>query len=265
VSARFAGKSVLVTGAGSGIGQATAILFASEGARVLAVDIANSVEQTAARHNALVAMRGDAGNESDVEAMIAAAVERHGGLDILVANAGVLGGMGGLLEQSASDWTETLRVNLVGPFLAVKHGAKAMLATGRSGAIVCTASVAGLRAGAGGPAYSASKAGVINLVQMAAQQLAGSGIRVNAVCPGLVETGMTRSLYTEARAKGRADRIGQLNPLRRGGEPQEIARAIAFLASDEASYVNGHALIVDGGLSSSHPFPRPRKLGETTF
>jgi NAD(P)-dependent dehydrogenase (short-subunit alcohol dehydrogenase family) len=130
------------------------------------------------------------------------------------------------------------------------------------GAIVCTASVAGLRSGAGGPAYSASKAGVINLVQVAAQQLSGSNVRVNAICPGLIETGMTQSIYAQARAAGKADRIGRLNPLRRGGVPDEIARAVLFLASDDASYINGHALVVDGGLSSSHPVTR-QESGKT--
>ncbi len=257
---RFTGKSVLVTGAASGIGQATARLFASEGAHVLAVDL-----DAPADEGPITGLAGDAGREADVAAMIAAAIARHGGLDIVCANAGISGGLAGLFDQSAADWEALLRVNLVGPFLAIKHGAQAMRAAGRPGAIVCTASVAGLRAGAGGPAYSASKAGVINLVQTAAQQLTGTGIRVNAVCPGLIETGMTRMIYDHARAKGREDMIGQLNPLRRGGEPEEIARAIAFLASDEASYVNGHALVVDGGLSTSHPFAKPRAAGETSF
>ena len=118
------------------------------------------------------------------------------------------------------------------------------------------ASVAGLRSGAGGAAYSASKAGVINLVQAAAQQLSGSGIRVNAICPGLIETGMTKPIYDMARDRGQESRIGELNPLGRGGEPHEIANAALFLASDESSYVNGVALVVDGGLSSSHPTTR---------
>jgi NAD(P)-dependent dehydrogenase (short-subunit alcohol dehydrogenase family) len=265
VSTRFADKSVLVTGAGSGIGRATALLFASEGARVLAVDLNDGVDETASGHGGIVAMRGDAGSEADVAAMIFAATAQHGGIDIIVANAGISGGLGGLFELGEADWAALLRVNLIGPFLAIKHGTQAMLAAARAGAIICTASVAGLRAGAGGPAYSASKAGVINLVQTAAQQLTGSGIRVNAVCPGLIETGMTRPLYELARSKGRENQLGQLNPLCRGGEAHEVASAIAFLASEEASYVNGHALIVDGGLSTSHPFARPRRLGETTF
>jgi len=144
---------------------------------------------------------------------------------------------------------------LIGPFLAIKHGAPHLKARG-GGSIICTASVAGLRAGAGGAAYSASKAGVINLVQSASQQLSGTGVRVNAICPGLIETGMTRPIYDLARERGKADRLGELNPLARGGEPDEIAKAALFLASDESSYVNGQALVVDGGLSTSHPTAR---------
>ena len=265
VTGRFSGKSVVVTGAGSGIGRATARLFAAEDARVLAVDVSDGVEETAEGHAGILALRRDAGSEADVAATIADAVGRHGAVDVVVANAGVSGGLGGLLEETEADWSSLLRVNLIGPFLAIKHGAKAMVATGRPGAIICTASVAGLRAGAGGPAYSASKAGVINLVQLAAQQLAGSGIRVNAVCPGLIETGMTQPLFDYVRAKGKGDQIGLLNPLQRSGEAGEIASVIAFLASEDASYVNGQAISVDGGLSSSHPFSRPPRLGRTNF
>lgn len=263
--ARFSGKVVAITGAASGIGAATARLFADEGARVVAFDASPALADMFAGEDAIIAMRGDAGREEDVQAMISAATGQFGGIDIVCANAGVSGGEAGLFEQSVQDWETVLRVNLIGPFLAVRYGAKAMLDSGRQGSIVCTASVAALRAGAGGPAYSASKAGVVNLVQIAAQQLAGSGIRVNAVCPGLIESGMTRDLYEKARAKGREGSIGKLNPLKRGGHPTEIAQAIAFLASDEASYVNGHALVVDAGLSTSHPFARPSALGETIF
>ncbi|MFP5407147.1 MAG: SDR family NAD(P)-dependent oxidoreductase, partial [Gammaproteobacteria bacterium] len=145
--------------------------------------------------------------------------------------------------------------NLIGPFLAIKHGGRHMVAQGH-GAIVCTASVAALRANAGGSPYSASKAGVVSLVQTAANSMWGTGVRINAVCPGLIETGMTKPIFEYARSRGNADKLGQLNPLQRYGLPHEIAAMAAFLASDEASYVNGQAIAVDGGLSSSLPFKR---------
>jgi NAD(P)-dependent dehydrogenase (short-subunit alcohol dehydrogenase family) len=201
----------------------------------------------------------DAGNEDDVRKLIDDVVGQHGGLDIFFANAGISGGFASLSEQTAADWVEILRVNLIGPFLGIKYAAPVIAERG-GGSIICTASVAGLRAGAGGAAYSASKAGVINLAQNAAMQLSGSGIRVNAICPGLIETGMTKPIYELARASGQEDRLGELNPLRRGGEPAEIAHAALFLASDESSYVNGAALVVDGGLSSSHPTARRFEL-----
>jgi NAD(P)-dependent dehydrogenase (short-subunit alcohol dehydrogenase family) len=128
-----------------------------------------------------------------------------------------------------------------------------------SGSIVATASVAGIRSNAGGSDYSASKAAVASLMQTCAYQLAGSGIRCNAICPGIVETGMTSPMYEMARQRGTDRKIGQLNPLKRGGVADEVARAVLFLASDDASYVNGQALPVCGGLSAGHPFV-PGKL-----
>jgi NAD(P)-dependent dehydrogenase (short-subunit alcohol dehydrogenase family) len=171
----------------------------------------------------------------------------------MFANAGISGGFASIFEQNSDDWAEILRVNLIGPFLAMKYAAPHMKAAG-GGSIIATASVAGLRSGAGGPAYSASKAGVVNLVKVAATQLAGANIRVNAICPGLIETGMTELIYDRARSKGQEEQLGRLNPLKRGGEPIEIAQTALFLASDESSYVNGQAIVVDGGLSASHPF-----------
>jgi NAD(P)-dependent dehydrogenase (short-subunit alcohol dehydrogenase family) len=241
--ARLEGKVAIITGAASGIGKASVELFRAEGATAIGADVSDGAD-----------VRCDAGNEDDVKQLIKQTAAKHGRLDIFFANAGVSGGWATISEQSAADWAEILRINLIGPFLAIKYAAPLMKEGG--GSIICTASVAGLRSGAGGAAYSASKAGVINLVQTAAQQLSGTGVRVNAICPGLIETGMTKGIYDMARDSGQAHRIGELNPLQRGGEPIEIANAALFLASDEASYVNGAALVVDGGLSSSHPTTR---------
>ncbi|WP_448664321.1 SDR family NAD(P)-dependent oxidoreductase [Sphingomonas sp. CJ20] len=260
---RFAGKTIIVTGAGSGIGRATARLFAAEGGQIVAADLSESVEETVAGIDGAIAVRMDAGNEADVDRLVATACARFGGLDVFYANAGISGGADGIFDSSVELWTEVLRVNLIGPFLAIKHAAPHIVARG-GGAILCTASVAGLRSGAGGPAYSASKAGVINLVQTAAQQLATSNVRVNAICPGLIETGMTQRAFDYAREAGKEDKLGQLNPLRRAGVPEEIARVALFLASDDASYVNGQAWVVDGGLSSSHPVTR-QVFGKTAF
>jgi NAD(P)-dependent dehydrogenase (short-subunit alcohol dehydrogenase family) len=237
---RLSGKIAIVTGAGSGIGKATVELFRGEGALVVGADIVGADVDC------------DAGSDDSIASLVEQVADQYGGLDIFFANAGVSGGLASIFDQTVADWNEILRVNLIGPFLAIKHAAPLIKERG-GGSIIATASVAGLRSGAGGPAYSASKAGVISLVKTAAQQLTGSNVRVNAICPGLIETGMTEFVYERARAKGQEGRLGHLNPLKRGGEPGEIAAAALFLASDESSYVNGHALVVDGGLSSSHP------------
>jgi NAD(P)-dependent dehydrogenase (short-subunit alcohol dehydrogenase family) len=259
---RLQDRTALVTGAGSGIGRASAKLFASEGARVVVVDRVEAVEETAKAireaGGQATALVGDAGLEADVAKAVETAVSTYGRLDVCFANAGVSGGYAPLFEMTAENWTELLRINLIGPFLAIKHAAKAMIPN-HKGSIICTASVAGLRSGAGGIPYSASKAGVINMVQTSAQQLTGTGVRVNAICPGLIETGMTQAIFDRARERGTIDKVGQLNPLQRGGVPDEIAGAALFLASDDSSYVNGQAIVVDGGLSSSHPVAGARR------
>ncbi len=255
---RLAGKRAIVTGAASGIGRASARRFAAEGAALVLADVdetgvnetARLIASAGGRARAVVA---DVGDDAAVAALVALSVEQHGGLEVMYANAGIVGRLVPFGELTADDWTTVLRVNLIGAFLCVKHAGAHMRAHG-GGSIICTASVAGLRAGAGPAHYSASKAGIVNLVQLAAQDLTGTGVRVNAICPGLIETGMTQPVFDAARAAGKEQKIGQLNPTRRGGQPDEIAAAALFLASDDSSYVNGVALPVDGGLATSHPF-----------
>jgi NAD(P)-dependent dehydrogenase (short-subunit alcohol dehydrogenase family) len=254
---RLAGKSVIITGAGSGIGRAASLLFSKEGARLIAVDRSDGVRETVE----LVTQQGgiaeaviaDAGSESDVISFIDRAIATHGRLDAIWANAGISGGLKPIAEQTVEHWQEILRINLIGPFLAVKYAMPHMVKQG-AGAIVCTASVAGLKSGASGHPYAASKAGVISLVQTTAYSLSGTGVRINAVCPGLIETGMTKPVFDRAKERGTEDKIGQLNPLKRAGQPHEIAAMGLFLASDEASYVNGQAFPVDGGLTASMPY-----------
>lgn len=264
---RFSDKSIIVTGGGSGIGRAAAMRFAAEGGSVIVADLTDGAKETVGlierAGGTALAVRMDAGDEADVQSTVELARSAHGGLDVMFANAGILGGMAGIFDTEVALMSEVLRVNLIGALLAIKHGAPLIVDRG-GGAIVLTASVAGLRSGAGGPAYSASKAGVINLANVAAQQLSGSNVRVNAICPGLTETGMTKPTFDYAREAGKSERIGRLNPLHRAAQPEELASVAVFLASDDASYVNGQAIAVDGGLSSSHPVTR-QKFGSTSL
>src|SRR6266436_4036633 len=254
---RLEGKSVIITGAGSGIGRAASLLFTKEGAKLIAVDrteaVKETVEQVRKAGGTAEAVMADAGSEKEVIAFIDRAVSAYGRLDAIWANAGVSGGLVPLAEQTVEHWQEVLRVNLIGPFLAIKYSIPHMIKQ-KSGSIVCTASVAGLKAGASGHPYGASKAGVISLVQTTAYSLSGTGVRINAVCPGLIETGMTKPVFDRAKERGTQDKIGQLNPLKRAGQPHELAAMGLFLASDEASYVNGQAIPVDGGLTASMPY-----------
>ncbi len=254
---RLEGKSVIITGAGSGIGRAASLLFAREGARLVAVDRSEGVKETIelvrAAGGTAEAVIADAGSEKDVIAFVDLAITRFGRLDAIWANAGISGGLVPLAEQTVDHWQEILRINLIGPFLAIKYAMPHMIRQ-HYGSIVCTASVAGLKAGASGHPYAASKAGVISLVQTTAYSLSGTGVRINAVCPGLIETGMTKPIFDNARQRGTDGKIGQLNPLKRAGQPHELAAMGLFLASDEASYVNGQAFPVDGGLTASMPY-----------
>lgn len=257
MAGRLDGKVAIITGAGSGIGRASAILFAQEGAKLVLADKSESVHETAKLVGAdAIAVQMDAGLEADVVALVAKAIDAHGHIDVAFANAGISGGMAGIFDLTAEAWAEILRVNLIGPWLMVKHAGKAMADAGKGGSIIMTASVAGIRSGAGGAAYSASKAGVINLAAVSAQQLCETGVRCNAICPGLTETGMTKPTFDYAKEKDVMHKVGRLNPLRRAAQPEELANVALFLASDQSSYVNGQSIAVDGGLSSSHPVTR---------
>jgi len=259
---RLRAKRIIITGAGSGIGRATALLAASEGASVIAVDLSDAANDTAAAirkaGGTAQAVVGDAATEEGAAHYVDACVSAFGGVDGVYANAGIGGGGKPVLELEVADWERTLRVNTIGPFLAIKHVAPHLIKQG-GGALLMTASVAGLRANAGGSDYSASKAGVVSLAQTVAYQLYGTGVRINAICPGLIETGMTKPIFDRAKTRGTEDRIGQVNPTGRNGEPIEIAQMACFLLSDAASYVNGQAIPVDGGLSASHPWVYPNK------
>jgi NAD(P)-dependent dehydrogenase (short-subunit alcohol dehydrogenase family) len=254
----FKNKVVCVTGAGSGIGQQTALRFAQAGAKIMAADLnAEGLEETrrlvtdtgAAIETSLT----DVSKPDQVENLVLKCMETLGALDVFFANAGIGGSISSLDKMPDDEISRIIEVNILGPVFAVKYAGPVMARNG-GGAIVLTASVAGIAANAGPIIYSASKAAVISLAKTTAQELSGSGVRVNAICPGLIETGMTKFLFDHARRNETTHKLGQLNPCRRAGVTDDIADAVLFLASDKASYVNGHALVVDGGLSSSLPF-----------
>ncbi|KAF8453461.1 hypothetical protein BGX38DRAFT_1268571 [Terfezia claveryi] len=300
---QLTGRVCIITGCNSvlGIGLASAHLFAANSAK--AIYICDYADTHLSSHEAEIkklypgvdvyARRFDAADEEGVKTVVGEAVERYGHLDVFFANAGILGakdkqtnGPKVVGNIEAGEFMETMRVNTLSAFLAVKHASKAMMLShpdkpAPGGSIIATASVAGIRSGGGGsipstpslhspieylrqlhhisrltptPAdYSASKSAVINLMQTSAYQLQGTSIRCNALCPGLIETGMTSLLYEAAREKGVERKIGQLNPLKRGGTAGEVARVVLWLAGEGAGYVNAQAVAVDGGLSGSLP------------
>ncbi|WP_394777547.1 SDR family NAD(P)-dependent oxidoreductase [Undibacterium sp.] len=256
---RFENKVAIVTGAASGIGRAVAERLAAEGARVALID--RNQEGLAATAASLpdqsrVWLRAlDISREEEVEQCVADVLTAFGRIDILCNNAGIAGGdYSQITETDTAVWQNIMAVNVMGAVHFTKYAARSMREQ-RSGAIVNTASVAGVRSGAGGNAYSASKAAVINFTMTTACDLGEWNVRVNAVCPGLIETGMTAPVFARARAVQKEDKLGSRCELRRYGRPQEVAAVICFLASDDASYVTGQALPVDGGNTASLNLP----------
>jgi NAD(P)-dependent dehydrogenase (short-subunit alcohol dehydrogenase family) len=264
----LAGKVAIVTGAGSGIGRASAVRFAAEGAAVVVSDIRGpkadeTVAMIADAGGSAVSCRADVARADDVERMVATAVDAFGGLDVLFNNAGTIR-PGTAVRLSEEDWDLVMAVNVRSVFLGAKYAVPAMAARG-GGAIVSTASVSGLHGDPASVVYSASKAAVINLTRSLAVDHARQQIRVNCICPGAIDTPPVGRMLADADARARSERA---HPLGRIGRPEEIAAAAAWLCSDESSFVTGHALVVDGGLSAQSHLtgmadPRPAHLRAT--
>ncbi|ULE33463.1 SDR family oxidoreductase [Mycobacterium sp. IDR2000157661] len=247
---RLVGKSAVITGAAFGIGRATAVLFAREGARLVVTDIqsepllalADELRRAGAEVETII---GDVSVEDDAGRMIRAAAERYGRLDVLVANAGIIP-LGDATEVSAAGWDEVMAIDGRGMFLSCKFAIEAMLATG-GGAIVCLSSISGLAGQKRQAAYGPAKFIATGLTKHLAVEWADQGIRVNAVAPGTIRTERVKRLPEEPGGSEYLAAIERMHPIGRIGEPAEVASAILFLASDEASFITGVVLPVDGG------------------
>ncbi|MGO9057592.1 MAG: SDR family NAD(P)-dependent oxidoreductase [Candidatus Binataceae bacterium] len=241
---RIADRVAIITGGASGIGKATAELFAREGAKVVIGDLPGSDGEQVAKSIGGLFVATDVREAKAVEKLVGTACDKFGTLDIMFNNAGI-GVVAPLLDTSEELYSNTIRIDLDGVYWGLKFGGKVMVQQKR-GAIVNTASVAGIRGSQGLSAYNAAKHGVVGLTRNAALEFAHAGVRVNCICPGIVDTPLV------ARAFGATEQIREVmhraHPLGRMGKPSEIASCVLFLASDDASFVTGHALVVDGGL-----------------
>jgi NAD(P)-dependent dehydrogenase (short-subunit alcohol dehydrogenase family) len=256
---RLANKVALVTGAGTGIGRATGLLFAQEGARVVAQDVnADTAQETVQlikqAGGEAVSMGGDVTFSAEAETIVKKAVDTYGRLDVLFNNAGIWRG-GTILDISEEDWDRTMSVNVKGIYLVSRYAVQQMMRQ-ESGSIINAASVAALRGSPMSAAYHASKGAVLLLTKCMAVDFGRYGIRVNCICPGIIDTQMADQLLTY-RSLGDDDRKQALletyearHPVGRFGQPGEVAKVVLFLASDESSFVTGAAWSVDGGLSA---------------
>lgn len=256
MTGRLDGKVAVITGGASGMGKATALRFLDEGASVLVADLNEEngkefvAEAVDKGHGGRATFaRTNVADEQDVADMIASAVDEFGRLDVVFNNAGVGGAFGPVTQLEVDDWDWTMGVLLRGVFLGIKHGARQMKAQGEGGSIINTASVAGLSGGAGPIAYSTAKAGVINLTRATALELARDRIRVNAICPGAINTPLINL--------GNPDAMGEVfdrvQPWPSHGKGDHIGGTVLFLASDDSEFVTGEAIVVDGGLTAAGP------------
>jgi len=265
---RLDGKVAVITGAASGMGRATAIRFAQEGAAVVVADLNSQggeavISEIAVNGGRAVFQRTDVTSEVDIKSMIDRAVKEYGRLDITYNNAGVGGAIGRLEDITAADWDKTFAILTRAVFFGIKYSTEPMRRRG-GGSIISTASVAGLRGMAGIHAYSAAKAAVINLTETAAIELGHDRIRVNCICPGAVVTPLTYR-----GVKGGEEEVtrmmAKMQPIPRAGRPEDIAAMALFLASDEAEWVTGAAMVVDGGINTGNARLRTGQLGASRF
>jgi NAD(P)-dependent dehydrogenase (short-subunit alcohol dehydrogenase family) len=244
------GKVAIVTGGSSGIGRAAVELFADEGAVVVIADVADDpgrdlADRLASKRQTATFVHADVSREADVQAMVTLAVAQFGRLDVLFNNAGIEGDQAMIAEVALDNWERVIDINLKGVFLGTKYGVQSMLRSG-GGAIINNASVAGLVGFAGASAYCASKGGVVQLTRAAALEYATHGIRVNCLCPGVIQTPMVeRFTHGDPQAESQ---LTAMEPIGRVGQPEEVAQLALFLASDRSSFLTGAVIPVDGGF-----------------
>jgi NAD(P)-dependent dehydrogenase (short-subunit alcohol dehydrogenase family) len=258
MSTELQNKVALVTGGTTGIGRDTAVLFAKAGAKVV---VSGRRETEGQETSNLIRAAGgdglfvksDVSKSSDVQSLVQKTVEKFGRLDIAFNNAGIEGKWVPLIEQSLEDWDAVIDINLKGTWLCLKYEIQQMLKQGGGGTIVNMSSVAGLMGAAGAGVYCASKHGVIGLTRTAALEHAANGIRVNAVCPAVIETAMSDRAFADREAN---KRVLALHPIGRFGKPTEVAEAVVWLCSSKSSFMTGHYIVLDGGMLAG-PNPNP--------